>query len=136
MHNIKILYLFIISNLFLFLLCSCATQAKYKESLEPWHGKKISPFIDEYGYPDRTVILEDGNKAYIYIDRIIRQNPAAQMPVQASSIDNSNNFAFAGTPGIITGGGVQDLHCKTWVVIDQSKMIIDIYFKGNNCVSY
>ncbi len=99
-------------------------------------GKKIKPFIKEYGYSDRTIILEDGNKAYIYIDHIVKQNPAAQMPVTKSSVDTSDNFAFAGTPGIITGGGTQTLHCKTWVVIDENTTIIDIYFKGNNCVPY
>ncbi|WP_119343624.1 hypothetical protein [Facilibium subflavum] len=119
------------------LLAGCATTAKYRANLDKWRGQSIETFVKVWGYPDKTLELQNDQTAYVYSDREIVSTPITQMPSNLTTVQNGDKTTVITTPGTIVGGQTYSLSCVTWIVFNnKTKKIIDTTFRGNNCVSY
>lgn len=126
--------LFIVLSL---VMTACATTAKYRAILDQWHGQTIDNFMQMWGYPNKTLKLDNNQTAYVYSDRQIVSTPITQMPTNITTVQNGNNTTVISTPGTIVGGQTYSLSCTTWIVFDnKTRKIINTTFRGNNCVSY
>ena len=118
-------------------LASCATTAKYRIILDQWHGQTIGTFLQMWGYPNKTLQLDNNQTAYIYNDRQIISTPITQMPTNITTVQSGSNTTVISTPGAIVGGQTYSLSCTTWIIFDsKTKKILNTSFRGNNCVSY
>lgn len=118
-------------------MTACATTAKYRAILDQWHGQPVDNFVQMWGYPNKTLKLDNNQTAYIYSDRQIISTPITQMPTNITTVQNGNNTTVFSTPGAIVGGQICSLSCTTWIVFDnKTKKIVNTTFRGNNCVSY
>jgi len=118
-------------------LVSCATTAKYRAILDQWQGQSIDTFVAMWGYPNKTLKLDNNQTAYIYSDRQIISTPITQMPTNITTVQSGNNTTIVSMPGAIVGGQTYSLSCTTWIVFDNiTKKIVNTTFRGNNCVSY
>ena len=69
--------LFVVLSL---VMIACATTAKYRAILDQWHGQTIDNFVQMWGYPNKTLKLDNNQTAYVYSDRQIVSTPITQMP--------------------------------------------------------
>jgi hypothetical protein len=116
-------------------LVACATQAKYQQHLSAWQGRNIQEFVDQWGYPDRTITALDGNQVYVYQTTQITSVPVMSTPSYTQVTTNNNQTVITQTPGIQTGGGVYSFSCTTWVEFNKDHLIVKTSFRGNGCVS-
>ncbi|MBK2124316.1 hypothetical protein [Fangia hongkongensis] len=121
----------------LMFIAGCATSEKYRAILNQWHGHSIDEFTQMWGYPDKTLKLENDQTAYVYSDKEIVSTPLTQMPSNITTVKNGDKTTVISTPGTIVGGQTYSLSCTTWVVFNnKTKQIINTTFRGNNCVAY
>ena len=131
------LFKLLTSVLILLILSGCATTAKYRAMLDQWRGHSINDFTKMWGYPNKTIKLDNNQTAYLYSDKQIVSTPVTQMPTNITTVQNGDRTTVASTPGAIIGGQTYSLSCTTWVIFDnKSKIITDTTFRGNNCVAY
>lgn len=133
-YLIKYLNITVLASL---LIAGCATTAKYRTILTQWQGQPIDRFVKMWGYPDRTMLLDNNQTAYIYSSREIVSTPMTQMPTNITTVNNGDKTTVISSPGAIIGGQTYSLSCVTWIIFDNtSKKIINTSFRGNNCVAY
>ncbi len=126
MRLIKYTAFFILACL---VITSCATRGKYTQQQETWIGKSIASYMVKFGYPNNILTINDEDKAYVYTKMAV--NPEAGRyggPTEAAIFMQSrqdHNMA-----------NLYSLNCTTWVIVDdKTKVIKNITFKGNYCVS-
>ena len=122
----RIIILFLVATT----LFSCATRQKYIDQQKVWIGQSVNEYIKKFGYPDNIIdVSPDPNiKTYVYTRTAVDPNSKGL----AGSPMNSLIMADR-DPNMVQFGA---LKCTTWVSINsQSKIIKNITFRGNYCVS-
>ena len=129
-----------IKGLFIILVCiglaACATTAKYRIKLNQWHGRTIQEFENHWGYPNKTMKLNNHQTAYIYSNQSIQSIPATRTPSYTNvSTGPNGQVNVTQTDGAYFGGQTFSLNCTTWIITNSKGRIINTSFRGNNCVS-
>ena len=127
-HGIQLILLpLLLLSLF---VSGCATEAQYGKVVNQWVGKKSSQLFWAWNYPNKQIILPDGNTVYVYHQsRILDFNQTyADAPQYYSSYG-----AYGPT---YTYSQIQKLTCTTWFDVDKkTSKIIKVTFKGDLCMA-
>jgi outer membrane lipoprotein-sorting protein len=118
---------------FVFFISGCQTTEQFKENMMSWKGKSIDAMIDNWGYPNGELTSPDGNRVYVY-------SKSGSLVIPQKTTYNTNAYAVgnslhATTNAYTTGGYNVDLTCTVFVEFDSGKIIKNITWRGNNCVS-
>lgn len=107
----------------LYIVCSCATTAKYERILNSWVGSDESELVDRIGPPDQ-VYENDGKKYITYI-----YSSTSYVPQTVHNTTVGNNIQTN-----VYGGYSRSWHCKTTYIIENKK-IVSWRYDGNACVA-
>ncbi|EDP45866.1 hypothetical protein [Rickettsiella grylli] len=122
--------LFLISCLF-FLLGACASTANYQKQMNQWQGENIQTLISKWGEPDAGIQLPNGHKVYQYTRKTMYALPHPRYsPLRASS---GNRFSNYDEPWNRQQTIIRS--CQTSFETTPDGEIIDVRFKGDNCIS-
>lgn len=129
------MYKITIAVALMFLLIGCATTANYQQKLNKWQGARAQDLVSEWGHPDSSIKLANGDSVYMYFRQQLYTTPSYPMP----------SFTPLGTPvysgGMPTNyagsasGQTMNLYCRTWFEINPQNIIVSSRFEGNNCVA-
>ncbi|WP_241723073.1 hypothetical protein [Raoultella sp. HC6] len=111
----------------------CQSAAKFKENMASWKGQSIDAMIENWGYPNGELTSPDGNRVYVY-------SKSGFLTIPETTTYNTNaysvgNSVHATTNAYTTGGYSVDLACTVFVEFGADKIIKNISWRGNNCVS-
>ncbi len=134
-----------ISFLFLTLICACATETKYKLKVESWVGKKASDLIANFGSPDETLALSNGNSKIVYTRRTFQENivrprsvvktgtePLGEINLGAMSAPYGSQERYQESAEIHQS---INYYCKTSFEVTPDGLILGSSFYGNHCTA-
>lgn len=111
------------------LLSSCftpQTSLGYEQAMNSWIGSDIQEVMNRWGYPDREFKTPYGRTVYEWITKDVHNVPARAY--------TTHNFNTKKDEVSVSGGYSKYLECKTWVEVDQKK-VMKITFHGNWCLA-
>lgn len=121
-------------------LVSCAlfpTSAKYQIKVDSWKGRNVNHLIHSWGYPNKIIQSPEGNKVYVYHYKQVGRYPIIYHPGSTTVVNNGKGDTYINSSqGYYSGGGRYNYSCTTWFEISDSHKIINVTFRGNDCVSY
>jgi len=120
-----------VAALSVLVLAGCATQAKYKATLDTWIGQPAQSLVDSWGYPASQMQAPDGNTVYVY-DR----SGSFVMPTTTTtnaSVNAYGNHAYGTATSTTYGGNTINMNCTTFFEIGPNKTIVSWHSRGNNC---
>jgi hypothetical protein len=116
--------------MWLVLLCSCATQAKYQAVCNSWLGSSEESLISSWGIPNGGSYSTDSTKYLTYINSsnivIPGQAPTYQTTIYGNTAYTTQYGGSAPT--------TVNFHCTTTFTVKDG-VISNYSFRGNNCVS-
>lgn len=106
------------------LLAGCATTKGYRQMLDTWIGADEKTLLESnWGIPDKTFELGDGEVVYCYKNHRIESTP-------------SEVYTNRWGETTVLSGSIYELNCQTCFYIDQDYVIYHYTFKGNNCLAH
>ena len=110
----KKVIIIILSLLITLIFIRCGTVEGYRKLCDSWIGKPEQALTNEWGYPQKTMIIANGNMVYIY-----EWNVQITIPSDTAT-DPSSDI---------------DLDCTTYFEINQDSIIVNYSFEGSSCVA-
>jgi len=111
----------------LLLATGCATHDNFVKTYNSWIGRDINNFTKQYGYPDTTYKLSNGNTVYVYEKKEISSNTALYPAI------GYGRWGYYGGIGIGYGGDIEYEECKLFLEVDNKEKIKKWGYKGNGC---
>ncbi len=111
------------------ILQGCATEAKFAQRYDNWVGKNIAYFVAQQGYPDRTYMLPNNHKVYVYEESRIVNHPTL-------GFGYGGRFDLGGL-GIFGAyePTIEQESCKLFIETNTKGKIVKWGSRGNACVS-
>ena len=119
----------------LFMLTGCVSVQNYNAGVQTWRGAKASGLFAVWGYPDRKMKLANGHTLYIYNSHIKGTEPIVTTPGSTTVYQRHGESYVSVMPPMVSGGGSYDLRCRTWFNVNKHGVIVNVSFRGNNCVA-
>jgi hypothetical protein len=113
----------------------CATRANYAKVVSSWQRHSGHELVQVWGYPDRTMRLDNGNRLYTYVDESKGQYPLTTTPGYTNVSIRGGQTQVYSQPTTISGGGHYEFKCKTWFELNKNHQIVHSSFRGNGCVA-
>jgi len=109
-------------------LSGCASHENFVRTYNGWVGQSIHYFTSQYGYPDTTYTLKNGNQVYVYEKTRIYSSPTFTPAF--------GYYGYGGYYGGMTmayGNDVNYETCKLFLEVNKKGMIIHWGSRGNSC---
>ena len=130
------------------LLTACGTfptQEGYAQKAYYWQGRDVNQLLAEWGAPQKTLKMPNGNMLYTYSKEFTQREPLRENRVyepgakvtynengQTKTIETPGRWVNTG----MIGGGSTHYSCTTnFVVNPKSQLVETVSFDGNNCVA-
>jgi len=112
----------------LLLLSGCASHENFVKTYNNWVGKNIHYFTSQYGYPDTTYTLKNGNQVYVYEKTRIYSTPTITPPFGYYGYG-----PYYGGMLMTYGNDVNYETCKLFLEVDKKGTIVHWGSRGNSC---
>jgi hypothetical protein len=111
----------------LLLLGGCASHENFVKAYNSWVGQNIHHFTAQYGYPDTTYTLKNGNEVYVYEKTRVYSTPTI------TPAFGYGPWGYYGGIGMGYGTDVNYETCKLFLEVNPKGIIEHWGSRGNSC---
>ena len=117
-------------------LTACGSMQNYEKAVNTWQGAPKQALFHEWGTPMEESQLANGNQLYTYrvVERDVPVSTRFSPSMGARMSPQSNAGMLSHSPDHMPQHD-EAFWCETQFEVNNSGMIVNTNFKGNNCVA-